>query len=165
MVHEDDRGAISTDEAVRLFRSGYSCAESVVLALAPAYPVDVRDPQRLAAAFGGGVARRGLLCGCLTGAAVALGAAMGRTSPTDGESRDRVYAAMDTVLATFAQRFGSLDCRALTGLDFTREEGRTQWGARVQEELCVHLVRATVELVAETLRSGAASPCREVPRR
>jgi C_GCAxxG_C_C family probable redox protein len=145
------------DEAVRLFRSGYSCAEAVVLALAPWYPEGLAEPQRVAAAFGGWIARRGLLCGCVTGSALALGAAMGRTSPTDTESRDRVYAAMDRVLAAFAERFGSLDCRQLTGLDFTREEAREEWGARVQEALCVHLVRAAAQLTAEELRRAVVA--------
>jgi C_GCAxxG_C_C family probable redox protein len=146
------------EAAVRLFRSGFSCAEAVVLALSARYPPELREPQRLATAFGGGIARRGLLCGCVTGAALALGAAIGRTSPNDEGSRDRVYAAANRVIDAFAERFGSLDCRQLTGgLDFTREQARAEWAARVQEERCVHLVRAAAELTAAELDRSAAA--------
>lgn len=150
-----ERPVAAADEAVRLFRSGFSCAESVVLALAPWYPQGLRDPQRLATVFGGDVARRGLLCGCVTGAALALGAAIGRITSTDTATRDRVYVAADRVLDALARRFGSLDCRTLTGLDFALGEAREEWEARVKEPLCVHLVRTTAELTAKELQAAS----------
>ncbi len=164
---ELERPGDAAGEAVRRLRSGWSCAEAVVLSVAPHYPPDLREPQRLATAFGGGIARRGLLCGCVTGAAVALGAAMGRASADDTVARERVYAAADRVLSALAARFGSLECRALTGLDFALPAAREEWESRVREQLCVHLVRATAALVAAELEAAASRPglgCAEAPR-
>ena len=61
------------ERAVQFFKSGYNCAESVLKAVAEAIGTDTGDSQRFATAFGGGVARQGYTCGCLTGAAMAVG--------------------------------------------------------------------------------------------
>ena len=42
--------------------------------------------------MGGGIGRKGSLCGALTGGILALGLAMGRMDPKDTAARDRIYA-------------------------------------------------------------------------
>jgi C_GCAxxG_C_C family probable redox protein len=143
------------DVAVEQFDRGYTCAEAMLLALAPA---GAAEPQRAGAAFGGGIARRGLTCGCLTGCAVAVGLRLGRTSPDDTEAKEMVYRVVNSVSRRFEEAFGTLECRKLTGLDFGVENPQEEL-ERVHAEVCTKLVRfvadaALAELAAvENARS------------
>lgn len=125
------------DVAVEQFDRGYNCAEAMLLALAP---TAVAEPQRAGTAFGGGIARRGLTCGCLTGCAVAVGLRLGRTSPDDNESKELAYRVVNGVFRRFEEAFGTLECRKLTGLDFNEENPQEELD-RVQSEVCTKLVR------------------------
>ena len=138
--------------AVAHFNRGFSCAEAMLLALAPA---GIADPQRAGAAFGGGIARRGLICGCLTGCAAAVGLRLGRTSPDDKERKEVVYGVVDAVLRRFEDAFGTLECRKLTGLDFNVENPQQELD-RVQQEVCVKLVRFTAEAALAELAAVEA---------
>jgi C_GCAxxG_C_C family probable redox protein len=125
------------DVAVEQFDRGYNCAEAMLLALAPAA---MAEPQRAGAAFGGGIARRGLTCGCLTGCTAAVGLRLGRTSPDDKESKETVYRVVNAVFRRFEEEFGTLECRKLTGLDFNVENPQQELD-RVHAEVCTKLVR------------------------
>jgi C_GCAxxG_C_C family probable redox protein len=106
------------ERAVQFFRSGYNCAESVLKAVAETVDSSIDDPQRYATAFGGGMARQGYTCGCLTGAIMAVGLLAGRSAPDDVAGKDRVYAATARLFEAFKAQAGSLDCREISGLKF-----------------------------------------------
>ena len=106
------------ERAIRHFNSGYNCAESVVKAVAEIAGTVVEDPQRLATAFGGGIARQGYVCGCLSGAAIALGLLAGRTAPDDVAGKDRVYTATTRLFEKFKVQAGAVECRDISGLKF-----------------------------------------------
>lgn len=125
------------DVAVEQFDRGYNCAEAILLALAPGAMV---EPQRAGTAFGGGIARRGLTCGCLTGCAVAVGLRLGRTSPEDKETKELIYRVVNDVFRRFEDEFGTLECRKLTGLDFNEANPQEELD-RVHAEVCTKLVR------------------------
>ncbi len=139
--------------ASRAFERGYSCAEAMVLALSPEGGHAPADPQRAATALGGGIARAGLTCGCLTGAAIAVGFRLGRTSADDGESKARAYAVMANIVRRFEAAFGTTDCRKLTGLDFNRENPRTELD-RVHDEVCEKLVRFVAAAAADEIATA-----------
>ncbi len=143
------------DTAVEQFDRGYSCAEAMVLALAPDAGRSPADPQRTAAALGGGIARAGLTCGCLTGAAVAVGLRLGRTSPDDERSKERAYRVAGTLVRRFEAAFGTTECRKLTGLDLNSEPSRAELD-RVNSEVCRKLVRFVAETACEGLVAAEA---------
>ena len=137
------------DVAVEQFDRGYNCAEAVLLALAP---TAIAEPQLAGIAFGGGIARRGLVCGCLTGCAVAVGLLLGRTSPDDKDSKELTYRVVNGVLRRFEEEFGTLECRKLTGLDFNRENPQEELD-RVHAEVCTKLVRFVADTVLTELEA------------
>ncbi len=142
-----------------LFASGFNCAESVVEALAPSRGPGSDRPRVQATGFGGGLARHGLTCGALSGAVMALSALAGRSEADDDAGRERVYRMVDGVLQRFARRFGSLDCRRVTGLDFGREEDRATFDRRVKDAVCLPLVAFVVQSVlAELEAAGRPAP-------
>jgi C_GCAxxG_C_C family probable redox protein len=68
--------------AVARFRQDFNCAQSVLVAFAPQLGMDESQALKLASPFGGGVVRRGQICGAVTGALMVLGLAQGRRIPT-----------------------------------------------------------------------------------
>jgi C_GCAxxG_C_C family probable redox protein len=109
------------ERAVHFFNSGFNCAESVLKAVAETIDVGMQDPQRIATGFGGGIARQGYTCGCLTGAVMAMGLLAGRSAPEDLAGKERVYAATVRLSEKFRGHAGALECRDITGLKFDQE--------------------------------------------
>ncbi|RPH29775.1 C_GCAxxG_C_C family protein [bacterium] len=106
------------ERAVQFFKSGYNCAESVLKAVAETAETGIDNPQRFATAFGGGIARQGYVCGCLSGAAMAVGLLAGRSAPDDVAGKERVYAAVARLFEKFKAQAGAVDCRDISGLKF-----------------------------------------------
>ena len=138
------------DLAVEQFDRGYNCAEAMLLTLAPGAMV---EPQRAGTAFGGGIARRGLTCGCLTGCAVAVGLRLGRTSPDDKDTKELVYRVVNDVFRRVEEEFGTLECRKLTGLDFNQENPQAELD-RVHAEVCTKLVRFVADAALAELEAA-----------
>lgn len=98
------------------FLSGYNCAQSVVAAFADLFTDDRDTLMRLAASFGGGMARLRLTCGAVTGMAMLAGLENGNPEPGNMEARTRNYALVQELAQEFKQENDSLVCRELLGL-------------------------------------------------
>jgi C_GCAxxG_C_C family probable redox protein len=64
---------VQTDLALQRFQQGYSCSQSVFSVLAEPLGIETGTAMRVAAGFGGGIARSAETCGCVTGAIMAIG--------------------------------------------------------------------------------------------
>ena len=105
------------DNAAIMFSDGYNCSQAVLLAFAPQYGLDRETAQRIAAAFGGGLGRQGLVCGAVSGAAIVLGF-MENTPITDNHAlTERTYARLQQFMEKFKASNGSILCRELLGYD------------------------------------------------
>jgi C_GCAxxG_C_C family probable redox protein len=140
------------DQAVDSFAQDFSCAQSVFTAFADPADVSRETALRLAAGFGGGLARSGEVCGAVTGAVLALGLRHCGTPPTDPQAKVAAYPPVQEFLRRFRALHGSLLCRELLGADLGTEEGRR----RSQEEglvrqRCPAFVRDAARIVEELL--------------
>jgi C_GCAxxG_C_C family probable redox protein len=78
------------DKALSYFTSGYNCAESTLLAIAKdALEVDSDLIPKIATGFGGGISRKGYVCGAVSGAVMGFGLKYGRNNPE--ELRAKTY--------------------------------------------------------------------------
>ena len=138
--------------ALGRFDQGYSCSQAVFSALAERRGVDTGLALRVAAAFGGGMARTAATCGCVTGALMAIGLAQQDVSPEGNrDAKDRTREIAAEFMSEFARRNGSTVCRDLLGCDISTPEGLEQ--ARRDElfqSRCRDLVRSAVELAEVT---------------
>jgi hypothetical protein len=64
------------------------------------------------------------------GALLALGFARGRGPGEGDEAKTRCYGLSELVVEGFRERFGSLTCRDLLGIDMRTQEGRDAFAAR-----------------------------------
>ena len=149
--------------AVDLFDLGFNCAEASLAALGCAPGWSLPEGACGAMGFGAGMARLGFTCGCLTGSAMAMGMLGGPREPEEGQRKEAVYAAVDALMAGFQERFGSTQCRTLTGLDFQDPQARARFAGEVQP-LCREFLKGAIALALE--HHGQVSPKegRSLPR-
>jgi len=128
----------------------FNCCESVLLALKDHLPICSDVIPRIGTGIGAGVSLNGLLCGCVSSIAMAIGMKYGRTSAE--ENPKPVWDRVDAYVAEFRNRFGAVDCRQLTGLDIKTEEGLKNYFAKVHDYTCVERLKFAVEKGLEALK-------------
>lgn len=149
---EDNR----VEVAVEVFSRNYNCAQSVYAACGPTDGLSREQRLAIAAAFGGGIARQGEVCGALTGALMALGEANGEGMAADPVAgRAALYERAKQLTEAFRAAHGSIVCRELTGCSLETEEGQRSFKERdLHKTLCTKLVAFAA---AETVRMTASS--------
>jgi C_GCAxxG_C_C family probable redox protein len=110
-------------QAQSLFLDGYLCSQSVLMTYASLFDMNPETAARIAAPFGGGVARRGETCGAVNGAFMVLGLMYGHTSADDQDSKERAYQGVEQFISLFQERNGSIRCNELLDCDISTPEG------------------------------------------
>jgi C_GCAxxG_C_C family probable redox protein len=111
----------------------------------------IQDPliPKLASGFGGGIGRKGSLCGAFTGSIIAIGIKMGRTDPKDKEAISKIYRKCQQFWDQFEKEFGSNICYNLTGYHLDNEEERQKWLASDGLKKCADIVEKTARMLCE----------------
>ncbi len=104
---------------------------------------------RAAAGFGGGIGRRGSLCGALTGSVMVLGMKFGRTEPHDQDRKEKVYELGYRFWDRFEKEFGSCYCYNLIECHLDNAEERQKWSASGGVEKCRSIVERTAKLLLD----------------
>ncbi len=135
--------------AITRFSQNFNCAQSVIVAFAPQLGMDEGQALKLASPFGGGVARRGLTCGAVTGALMVLGLAQGADTPAGKED---AYRLGQEFLQRFESRHAAILCRELIDCDISTPDGLQQAREKgVFTALCPLFVRDSSEIVQAML--------------
>ncbi len=113
-----------TETASNSFEQGYACSQSVLLAFAQQFGLSPQLAARVAAPFGGGMARQGMTCGAVTGALMVLGLCYGSPAPDEKVAKEELYRRVQHFMQVFAHRQGALECKALLNCDISTPEGR-----------------------------------------
>lgn len=116
------------EDPVKLFDSGFNCAESVLLALSECTALNSASDciPRVATGFGGGM-RTGNICGAVSGAVIGLGLYYGRTTSEETEKRDQTYRNVEEFVKQFQEIHGTIICKELLGIDVSTKEGKTHY--------------------------------------
>jgi len=135
------------DQAAEMFKS-CNCAQAVLGTLGPAAGLAPDACFRVAAAFGGGMARMGLTCGAVTGAMMVLGLRHGDSSMAQPGPRSVFYAKVQDFSARFMQKHGSIVCRELIHCDLSTPEGQKAFSDQgMHQGVCTQLVRSAVDIL------------------
>jgi C_GCAxxG_C_C family probable redox protein len=140
------------ETAVRTFEHGFSCSQSVLSAFADPADMSRESALRVAAGFGGGIARTGETCGAVTGAVMALGLRHCGVPTDDPQAKERAYPPVREFITRFKGRHGTIECRQLIGCDIGTPEGLQR--AREQgvfTTLCTKFVRDAAEILESLL--------------
>jgi C_GCAxxG_C_C family probable redox protein len=103
-----------SQKAVNYYKSGYNCAQSVLLVL-----MEHIDPEgksdcipKVAAGFGHGFSGCGSVCGALVGGVMAAGIEYG-SNDADPKKRAKASALTQTLFKEFEKQQGCVTCREL----------------------------------------------------
>jgi C_GCAxxG_C_C family probable redox protein len=133
------------EAAVERFARGFNCSQSVFAAFAARFGMDEATALKLTSPLGGGIARRGEICGAVSGALLALGLARGTDTPLGKEDSYRLG---QEFLQHFEKKHGTILCRELIDCDISTPAGRQKGKARgVFTALCPLFVEDAAQIV------------------
>ena len=146
------------DAAMQKFLAGYNCAQSVLYAFGPDLGLDGETALKVATGLGAGIARRGEVCGALTGGILVLGLKYGRGGQQDRSATEHTYQKTLELMARFEKQHGSCLCRVLLeGCDLRTPEGQQYFKAHdFLHKTCAPCVQSVVETLTELLNSPEA---------
>jgi C_GCAxxG_C_C family probable redox protein len=142
-----------------LFESGMYCAESVLLAVAESAGIQSELIPKIATGFCGGVSRTCGMCGAVSGAIMVIGIFAGRNEPTETVAES--YTLVRKLVTEFTERFGSTNCKDLTGCDLGTDEGQKYFKDNNIRQKCIayteEATRISLSLIREKLHGGQSS--------
>ena len=151
MKEKDDAKKIG-EKAKNYMDQGFNWAESISLSFKEYFGIQDSIIPRLATGFGGGIGRKGSLCGAFTGSIMAIGMKMGRTDPKDKETISRIYGKCQQFWNQFEKEFGSNICYNIIGYHLDNEEERQKWLASGGMEKCAAIVEKTARMLYEFIK-------------
>ena len=144
-------GEQASQRSLELFRSGFFCAESVLLAIAESQGIQSDLIPRIATGFCSGISRTGGMCGAVSGAIMGINLVAGRNSPA--KSIEVSYTLTQKLISRFEGQFGSVNCHQLIGCDLATEAGQRYFMENHLMERCLRYAEdatsMAVSLIAE----------------
>ena len=113
--------------------------------------IDEKLALRIATNFGGG-ARKGEMCGAVSGALMVLGLLYGHSESDDTQTKARAYAMAEDYMNRFIARNGSAVCRELLGYDLSKPDEREKiMEKNLFRTFCPEMIRNAVSILDELL--------------
>lgn len=140
------------NEAVKYFEGDWNCCQSIIMTYGPQFGLPMDKSTRIGTSFAGGMARRGEVCGAVTGALMIIGLKYGMTNEADSQARDKTYELVNEFMDRFKAKHEFLRCRDLLECDLTTAEGRkTAQEKGLFKTLCPELVKSAAEILEELI--------------
>ena len=141
----------ASQRSLELFKSGYFCAESVLLAIAEYQGIQSDLIPKIATGFCSGISCTGSMCGAVSGAIMGINLVAGRSSPS--ESIQFSYTLTQKLISHFEKQYGSVNCRQLIGCDLATEGDQRYFLENHLMESCLQYAedatRMAISLIAE----------------
>ena len=140
------------DQAVERFLSDHNCSQSILSVYGGDLGLDEETAVQLAGPFGGGMARKGQVCGAVTGSLMVLGLKFGSGDPGDKGSKERLLNITRSFMDRFNEENGNLRCNDLIGLDIGTTDGRAEAKKRnLFKERCPDFVRSAAMILEDIM--------------
>lgn len=141
-------------KAVELFKSGFNCSQSVVVAFADMYGFTEEQALHMSASFGGGIGRMRMTCGAACGLFMLAGLEKCALEGKDRTSKAENYALVQRLAEEFKKRNGTLVCAELLGqkkpeISSMPEERTAQYYAK---RPCARMVEEAARIWVEHLQ-------------
>jgi len=146
------------NKARELFDKGFNCSQSVLGAFAEDFGIPLETSLCIASGFGGGISRKGEVCGAVSGAVMAIGLASGSSDPQDKEAKEHTYILVQQFTGAFRDKHTHVRCPDLLGMDIGNPEALQQ--VRQQnlfETICPGLVEDAARIVAAVIAEDEIS--------
>ncbi|WP_337867021.1 C-GCAxxG-C-C family protein [Ignavibacterium sp.] len=134
-----------SERSLELFKSGYYCSESILIAAAEKLGIKSELIPRIASGFGSGIAETNGTCGAVPGAVMAIGLLCGRNHST--ENIDVNFQLTKDFVENFKTVFKSTQCTALTKCNLSTIEGKKKFKNYNAICLCNDIVEKSGEIL------------------
>ena len=141
---------LTEQQVLSAFQSGINCSMVVFGEAASALGLSEKEARKIASGFGGGMGH-GSICGCVTGALMALGLKYGSDGLGDSEQMKLFKQKRQEFETEFMSRFGSLFCpEILGGRDPSVPDQKAIIAAKgLTKDVCAQAVCAACEILTE----------------
>lgn len=140
-----------SDRAISYFSEGMNCCQSVLSAFHDRISMDEQQCIRMGAAFVGGMANTQGTCGAVTGALMVIGGYF--YNPERPEiTVEIVNQYAQTFFNLFMDKYKHLNCRDLSGTDFSDAAAKEKAKAEGMYENCKELIKDSCFIVEEMLK-------------
>ena len=99
---------------------------------------------KIATGFCGGVSHTCGACGAVSGGIMAVGLFTGRSHPK--ESAADAYKAVQKMIGRFKDKFGSTNCKELTGCDLGTKAGQEKFVSEGVRDKCKHYTEEATKI-------------------
>ena len=144
------------EKAIEYFEQGFNCSQSVLTAFCEELNIPEDELLKISCAFGGGMGRRQLTCGAVSGALMVLGMYYGRGREDDISKKTETYEKAAEFMQAFEARNGSVNCKdLLQGLSMHDPEEMKKINERnLFKTSCYQYAGDAVEIVEEMIRNS-----------
>lgn len=142
------------DNAVKYFRNHFNCAQSVFTVFGTAEGLTEDQCLKVSCGFGGGMGRKQLTCGAVTGAIMAIGMKYGKAMGDPEEKKSETYARTRELISEFKKLHKTIECRELLkGLDMNDpDDYKRIQELRFFERLCEKYVADAVNITDKVMK-------------
>ena len=144
-------GNFHEEKAVEYYSGNFNCSQGVFSTYAVEQGIDEKLALRIATNFGGG-ARKGEMCGAVSGALMVLGLLYGHSEYDDTRAKAKAYAMAKEYMNRFIDKNGSVVCRELLGYDLSIPDEREKiMEKNLFRTFCPEMIRSAVRILDELL--------------
>ena len=137
------------EDAVKMFKDGYTCSQSVFVTYADLFEIDKETALKLSMPFGAGFGKLREVCGVVSGMTMLAGLKTGTADVSDREGKMKNYHMVQDMAAEFEKKNGTIICREL--LQIEKGEDLPEPAVRTEEYYksrpCARLVGEAAEIV------------------
>lgn len=140
-----------SETALSYFDEGFNCSQAVFTTFATEYGLPEELALKVATQFGGG-ARKGEMCGAVTGALMVLGLKNGHFHRNAPEEKQHAYERAEEFMNRFIEKEGTVVCREALGYDVSKPEDKIKIKELDLFKItCPKMIQCATELVEEML--------------
>jgi C_GCAxxG_C_C family probable redox protein len=145
------------EKAVALHAAGSSCSQAAFTVFSEDLGIDSTLAHTLSTGFGGGLGRKGYVCGAVSGGVLALSMIYGSHTSGEQEKKSATYQEVARFIDEIEKKHGSSQCRTLLdGADLQTEEGKAKVKAEgLGAKVCNPLIVEVVEYIEKVLEREA----------
>ena len=140
------------EKSANYFKNGFNCSQAVLAAFASDFGLSEEMALKIATQFGGG-ARKGEMCGAVSGALMVLGLKYGHYHYNALEEKGNAYKIAEDFMNRFIAKKGTVVCREMLGYDVSKPEDMIKIKEMdLFKKTCPEMIKCATEIVEEMLQ-------------
>lgn len=140
------------EKSANYFKNGFNCSQAVLATFAGDFDLSEEVALRIGTQFGGG-ARKGEMCGAVSGALMVLGLKYGHNHYNAPEEKANAYKIAEEFMNHFIEKNGTVVCRELLGYDVSKPDDMLKIKELDLFKItCPQMIQCATEIVEQMLQ-------------